>query len=60
MHIQDKLRTKLDEKSLKCILMGYDEHLKANRLYHMPFKIAKISRDAMINEWLKLFPPMTQ
>jgi hypothetical protein len=50
MHIQDKLRTKLDEKSLKCILMGYDEHLKANRLYHMPFKIAKISRDAMINE----------
>jgi hypothetical protein len=26
----------------------------------MPFKIAKISRDAMINEWLKLFPPMTQ
>jgi len=31
MHILDKLRTKLDEKSLKCILMGYDEHLKANR-----------------------------
>jgi hypothetical protein len=41
---------KLDEKSLKCILLGYDEHLKANRLYHMPFKIAKINRDVMINE----------
>jgi hypothetical protein len=26
----------------------------------MPFKIAKISRDVMINEWLNLFPPMTQ
>jgi F420-dependent methylenetetrahydromethanopterin dehydrogenase len=50
MHISDKLRNKLDGKSLKYILMGYDEHLKANRLYQMPFKIAKISRDVMINE----------
>jgi hypothetical protein len=41
MHILDKLRIKLDNKSLKCILLGYDEHSKAYRLYHMSIKIAK-------------------
>ncbi len=27
----------------------YDEHSKANTLYHMPIKIVKISRDGVFN-----------
>lgn len=29
MHIMDNLKTKLDDKGSKCILIGYNEHSKA-------------------------------
>jgi len=57
MHILDKLKIKLDDKSLNCILLGYDEHSKAYKLYHMPTKIAKIIKDVVFNEGIQLIHP---
>ncbi len=37
MHILDKLKIKLANKSLKCILLGYDEHSKAYTICQLKF-----------------------
>jgi len=45
IHIPDKQRSKLDDKSEKCILLGVSEESKAYRLYNPVSKKVIISRD---------------
>ena len=49
-HVPDQRRTKLDDKSKKLVLIGYDEKSKAYKLYDPLEKKIVASRDVEINE----------
>ena len=49
-HILDEKRGKLDDKSEKCIFVGYSENSKAYRLYNPILKKVIINRDMHFNE----------
>ena len=49
-HVPDSKRTKLDNKSLKCVLLGISEESKAYRLYDPLSQKVLISRDVIFNE----------
>ena len=49
-HVPDSKRTKLDNKSLKCVLLGISKEFKAYRLYDPLSQKALISRDVIFNE----------
>jgi len=50
VHIPDSKRTKLDNKSLKCVLLGVSEESKAYRLFDPISKKIIISRDVKFEE----------
>jgi len=49
-HIPDNKRTKLDDKSLKCVLLGVSEGAKAYRLYDPETQRIIVSRDVVFKE----------
>ena len=49
-HISDERRKKLDDKSEKCILVGYSKCSKVYKLYNPITKKFVISRDVRFNE----------
>lgn len=49
-HVPDSLRTKLDDKSEKCIFIGYSERTKAYKLYNPKTKKFVIRRDVRFDE----------
>ncbi|KAA0033891.1 integrase [Cucumis melo var. makuwa] len=49
-HIPNQLRGKLDDKSEKCIMVGYSENSKAYRLYNPVSRKIIISRDVIFSE----------
>ena len=50
VHVPDNKRTKLDDKSLSCILLGVSEGSKAYRLYDPTSQRIIISRDVVFEE----------
>lgn len=50
VHVSDKKRTKLDDKSFNCVLLGVSEESKDYRLYDPAFKKIVISRDVVFEE----------
>ncbi|KAK4395704.1 Retrovirus-related Pol polyprotein from transposon TNT 1-94 [Sesamum angolense] len=50
VHIPDNSRTKLDEKSLKCVLLGISKESKAYRLYDPISRRIIVSRDVVFKE----------
>ena len=50
-HIPDVAREKLDDKTEKCILIGYSESSKAYMLYNSATKKVVISCDVRFNEY---------
>lgn len=50
MHVPDSKRIKLDDKSMKCILLGVSEESKAYRLFDPVSKKIVISRDVIFEE----------
>ncbi|KAK8913818.1 hypothetical protein KSP39_PZI024059 [Platanthera zijinensis] len=52
-HVPAKMRGKLDEKSEKCIFVGYSEQSKAYKLYNPVKKNTIISRDVVFDEKAK-------
>ena len=50
VHISDKRRTKLDDKSLQCVLLGVSDESKAYRLYDPISQKIIISRDVVFEE----------
>ena len=49
-HILDQKISKLDDKGVKCVLLGVSEESKAYRLYNPKTQKIIISRDVVINE----------
>jgi hypothetical protein len=49
-HVLDNKRTKLDSKSLKCVLLGISKESKAYRLYDPLSQKIIISRDVIFKE----------
>nr|KYP63615.1 Retrovirus-related Pol polyprotein from transposon TNT 1-94 [Cajanus cajan] len=49
-HVPDNLRSKLDAKSLKCVLLGISDESKAYRLYDPISQRIIISRDVVFAE----------
>lgn len=50
VHVPDAKRKKLDEKSVKCILLGVSEESKAYRLYDPISKKNVVSRNVIFDE----------
>lgn len=50
VHVPDSKRTKLDDKSLSCVLLGVSEESKAYRLYDPISQKIIISRDVVFEE----------
>ena len=50
VHVPDRKRTKLDDKSLSCVLLGVSEEKKAYRLYDPTSQRIIISRDVVFEE----------
>ena len=50
VHVLDSKRTKLDDKSLSCVLLGVSEESKAYRLYDPVSQRIIISRDVVFEE----------
>jgi hypothetical protein len=50
VHIPDRGRTKLDEKSHRCVFIGVSEESKAYRLYDPKTKKVIVSRDVVFDE----------
>jgi len=50
VHVPDSKRTKLDDKSLSCVLLGVSEESKAYRLYDPTSQRIIISRDVVFEE----------
>ena len=50
VHVPDSKRIKLDDKSMKCTLLGVSEESKAYRLYNPVSKKIVISRDVVFEE----------
>ena len=49
-HVPEEMRIKLDERSHKCIFVGYSEESKAYRLYNPITKKYVISRDVVFKK----------
>jgi len=49
-HVPDNKHTKLDNKSVKCVLLGISEESKAYRLYDPLYQKVIVSRDVVFNE----------
>lgn len=49
-HIPDSLRTKLEEESLRCVLLGISEESKAYRLYDPISQRIIVSKDVIFEE----------
>ena len=49
-HVPDQRRTKLEDKSQKYILIGYDEKTKRYRLFDPVNKKVTVSRDVRVSE----------
>lgn len=49
-HIPFEKRHKIDDKSIKCIFVGYSDETKGYRLYNPTTKCLIISRDVIFNE----------
>ena len=50
VHIPEKNRRKLDDKSLQCVFLGLSQESKAYRMYDPVSKRVIISRDVMFEE----------
>ena len=50
MHVPDSRRTKLDDKSLSCVLLSINEESKAYRLYDPVSQKILVSRDVVFEE----------
>lgn len=50
VHIPDQRRTKLDDKSIKCVLLGFSSESKAYRMYDPVKKKIHTSRDVAFEE----------
>jgi len=50
VHVDDQVRTKLDDKSKKMIFVGYDKKSKGYKLYNPNKGKMVISRDVEFNE----------
>ena len=50
VHVPYRKQTKLDNKSIKCVLLGISEESKAYRLYDLLSRKVLISRDVIFNE----------
>lgn len=50
VHVSDVKRTKLDDKSVKCVLLGYNSESKAFKMYDPMEKRIHISRDVIFEE----------
>lgn len=50
VHVSDSKRTKLDDRSMSCVLLGVSEESKAYRLYDPNSKQIIISRDVVFEE----------
>ena len=50
VHVPNSNRTKLDDKSLSCVLLGVSEESKAYRLYDPTSQRIIISRDVVFEE----------
>jgi hypothetical protein len=50
VHIPEQKRTKLDDRSRKCILIGVSDESKAYRLYDPILKKITVSRDVIFEE----------
>jgi transposase InsO family protein len=50
VHIPDSKRVKLDDKSMKCILLGISDESKAYRLYNPISQAIVVSRDVIFEE----------
>ena len=50
VHISDQRRTKLDDKSTPCVLIGFSEESKGYRLYNPKTKKVMTSRDVVFEE----------
>lgn len=50
VHIPEAKRTKLDNKSCKCIFLGFSEESKAYRMYNPTSKKILVSRDVVFEE----------
>jgi len=49
-HVQDEKKRKLDDKSVKCIFVGYYEDTKAYRLYNTQKEIFLVSHDVFFHK----------
>jgi len=50
MHVPKEKRQKLDNKSSKCIFLGYSEVSKAYKVYELKTKKLHMSRDVIFDE----------
>jgi hypothetical protein len=50
VHIPDSKRIKLDDRSIKCILLGVSEESKAYRFFNPASKMIVVSRDVIFEE----------
>jgi transposase InsO family protein len=50
VHVSDSKKTKLDDKSFQCVLLGMSEESKAYRLYDPASKKIVVSRDVVFEE----------
>ena len=50
VHVPDIKRSKLDSKTLPCILLGYDNQSKGYRLFDPHTKRIYMSRDVVVDE----------
>ena len=50
VHVPDSMRTKLDDKSFKCVLLGRSEESKGYRLYDLVSNKVVVSRDVVFEE----------
>jgi hypothetical protein len=49
-HVHDEKKRKLDDRSMKCIFVGYYEDTKAYRLYNTQNEIFLVSHDVFFHE----------
>jgi len=50
VHVDDQVRTKLDDKNKKMIFVGYDQKSNGYKLYNPIKRKMAISRDVKFNE----------
>lgn len=50
VHIPGAKRTKLDDKSCKCVFIGVSEESKAYRMYNPNLRKVMVSRDVIFEE----------